>query len=290
MNLREWPSLPGGQRTTQAVCTYSADANGGTFDERKEFKSGYESSVGIFSAKFDEHRQIETIDFTYKGKGQYPAGSLNEAFNIKVINQGDKIRISSDWPFVFYDSGQPTKVLEIAAPSDGFFDFSGSDSPSSMAVMLSAVDLDGDEPAEVWAFGLQGLTIGPGVLQVITGTDSLFTRFKITSLEKCSDRAKEWWEKSRKYYDNWRPPENWKTYIFEGDAENFYGYLDSPDYSYIRMETDDIYSPHGPWVAAYLNEEGLLVRIEQPTDIESPLTTLSHLGGEEAWWTEKEQS
>lgn len=252
----------------ESVSYYDTGEDGGSLVEQYMLKGYGMSLTTTATVEFDKHRRIEALNTKHEIEYAQPLmGDDGSGMDITYEPEKGKMYI-------------PMADMEIDVPKDGFFSFTGSDSPGQLALMLSAVDLDGDEPVKVWSFNGGDWILGEPTLGIFR-----FTRVAITPYEDCSPTTQRWWQNTRDDYDDWQPPDDVRTYILEIEQSKYIYYIEGEGDSHPDLEsTIALYPTEGPYAAVYIDDKHRLIRIEQPTGLMSTLAELKNIGGKKPWW------
>jgi len=286
--IRSEGILPQGiSRTARLVSRYYTDQAGPKLEEELVLRSEFDTMTIGSGVEFDEYRKAGIINLYISEKEHFPGmgGAASPEMRFVFESNGGKVNLRASIP-----KGMGTLTTpgihdrEFYAPDDGFFFFTGTDTPGFTALLLSAIDLDCGKPAKVWVFsGSFWLILGEKA-EEIRDLDQFLTYITITDLKNCPAETQGWWEVSRKYYHDWRPPEDVRIMIFEGDTDTFFPYYNE-SWSYgTKAQIADIYKPYGPFAVAYMDDDGRVIRIEQPGGFLWTAADLKEVGGEKAWW------
>ncbi len=252
----------------KAVSSYDIDEFTSRLVEEYEVRGYGASMVTTTTIDFDERRCVRILDTKHSLDFSQPVPLTEDEKGLQVVYEprNGKMFIAKA------DS-------EIDVPKDGFFSFVGSDAPGLLALAISALDLDGDEPVTVWTFNGGDWILGEPTVGVFR-----FMRVGITPFEDCTPKVKRWWENQRDYYDDWEPPEDVKTYILEIEASKYAFYVEGENYMAELESTVNLYPNVGPYAAIYMDDENRLVRVEQPTGLLATLAELKKIGSRKTWW------
>jgi len=286
--IRNEDILPSGiSRTGRLVNRYYADESGAKLEGEIVLRSEFDTMTIGTKVEFDEDSKADIINLYIYDRENFPGMPGGPSQEIRFIfeNDGEKVSLRANIP---RDAGMLMEPgiydREFYAPNDGFFFFTGADTPGFTALLLAAVDLDTGKPAKVWVFtGSFWLILGENA-EEIRDLDQFLTYITITDLKNCPAETQKWWEDSRKYYNDWRPTDDVRTIIFEGDTDTFYPYYNET-WSYgTKAQIADIYKPYGPFAVAYMDFAGRVIRIEQPGGFLCTAADLKEIGGQKAWW------
>ncbi len=261
---------------------YTAGETGGIFMERYELRAAMMLADTSAVVDFDEHRMIKEIRNKLGIKFIGSGTSEDEGFDATHTFDGSRLNINAG----FYGSNLPDDALraeiKIGGPDDGCFLFGGSDLPGCLALLLSSVDIDGDEPVEVWTYNGGDWILGFPTVGIFR-----FMRLGIVPIENASAEAQKWYNRTRDKYDDWVPGDDVRVVILENLGDTFsYFYEDKSAIA----EVEDLmpaYPGEGPFAAAYIDAEGRLIRIEQPSGLLADLSVLKKIGPEGPWWGTK---
>ena len=176
--------------------------------------------------------------------------------------------------------------VSVKAPKDGFYIYSGSDSPGLVALMLSALELDGDEPASVWVLGGGNLALWATVKGDLVDAEPIFTRVTIYPLDECPTYLKRWWNTTREFFYDWKP-DNLRTYIIFEEGANYSDSFTGQRKERRARKYADLYRIGADIVVAYLDDKDRLVRIEQIGSDYCTAAELVKIGTEDKWWGSK---
>ena len=277
--------------------TYATDEFGGRLEENFEYKYSphyyTDLMVALTETEFDTNRKVKGIHLNVTGEYGYGARYPDELaetpyYEISVVNQGSKI----NWivyDYNYSESGyekEKVRDVSVKAPEDGFYIFSGSDTPGLVALMLSALELDGDEPASVWVLGGGNFALWVTVQGPLMYAEPIFTRVTIYPLDECPTYLKRWWNTTREFFYDWEPDEL-RTYILFEEGANYLGSFTGQYEEREAKEYADLYRIGADIVVAYLDDKDRLVRIEQIGSEYCTAAELVKIGTEDKWWGSK---
>jgi hypothetical protein len=261
---------------------YLPEADGGIFIEQYELRTAFMIAETAAEIEFDEHRLIKSIENNLGIKFVGSGYTADEGFEAVHTFDNGKLHIEAG----FFGANLPEDALKaevrLPAPDDGCYLFGGSDLPGTLAFLLSAIDLDGEEPVEVWTYNGGDWILGYPTVGIFR-----FMRLGIYPYESASADTREWWEDIREDYDDWQPADDVRIVILEnlGDSVSFFNEGDE-----MTPEVEDmlpVYPEIGPFAAAYIDGKGRLIRIEQPSGLLGDLSVLDKIGAGGSWWGDK---
>lgn len=270
---------------------YETANSGGTFKEELTIRSKYEH--GLLGAKvtFDVNRKVRGLNLYIEMKEAMHGMGGSETIRIgfRFEEQDGITELYLDVPPELVEDGFPliNDIIEFDTPDDGYFYFTGADTPGFVALLLSAVDIDGKKPVKVWVFNSSLFLLIGEEAEELRDPEDFLTYVTISDLNECPDETKEWWEDSRKYFNNWKPSLGVRTIIFEGNTDTFYPFYDESWYFTEDADIPDTYMPYGPFAVAYVDEEGRMIRFEQPGGFLCKTAMLEDIETGKPWWGEK---
>jgi hypothetical protein len=281
------------------INTYEAYENGVDLTEVFEYKWGSKKSTDILamttSAQFDAHRRVESITFNVteierlSGSG---SGIQYETPLYEIHMKPGENKLHWTTTHFKKSSGRAAekekekivKDVTVDAPKDGFFCYSGADSPGLIATLLAAVELDGNEPASVWVLGGGNLAIFAGLEGTLMDADPIFTRVTVFPLETSDAILREWWEYSRRFFKYWMPPDDVRTFILFEEGANYLQRFKRSQNKSIAEEAKSKYAIGAGNVMAYVDEKGRVIRVEQMGGTYSMASELVKIGRKDTWW------
>ena len=211
-----------------------------------------------FSARYDESRKTTSLSMELEMK-MYSAMPIpipmpNPVFSYEGrIENNVLIEVMKSAPMM----GMDDQESEEEIPEDGFFFSAGSATPGLTALMLSALDVEDGETATIWL--VNPILFGPAAVM-----GPKFFRTNITELSHCSDEIQDTWDETRESAGGYTPPEDVMTLaIYPGDAapEDFL-----------------------PTTFAYIDGDGRLIRLEEPSSVETIIVELEKIESDKPWW------
>ena len=169
----------------------------------------------------------------------------------------------------------------IDAPEDGFYFYVGSETPGQIALLLSVLELDGEEPASVWVLAGGNLAIWNTQYDDLSAAKAIFTRMTAYPLDKAPSWLRKWWVASRKFYEGWKPGEL-RTYILYEEGNNYYATYERDEE--LAVQFYRMYLNGADIVVAYLDEKDRLVRVEQVGAAYCTASELKKIGTNDKWW------
>ena len=271
-------------------CTVDFRDSGGSFDEAVTVKDSYaRGSIGA-DATFVEHHKIKNLTM-YIEMVDDIRGADSETPRVEYYFEvvGDTTQLQANIPpeeSMFFPGPYQ---MEFNTPADGYFYLTGADTPGFTALLLSSVDLDKGKQANVWIFNPSFFLLFGENEESMRDPEDFLTYVTISDLNECPEETKEWWENSRKYFNNWKPSLGVRTIIFEGNTDTFYPFYDDSWYFAEDADIPDTYMPYGPFAVAYVDEEGRMIRFEQPGGFLCKTATLEDIETGKPWWGEKDE-
>ncbi len=169
----------------------------------------------------------------------------------------------------------------IDAPEDGFYFYVGSETPGQIALLLSVLELDGEEPASVWVLAGGNLAIWNTQYDDLSAAKPIFTRMTAYPLDKAPSWLRKWWVASRKFYEGWKPGEL-RTYILYEEGNNYYATYERDEEKAVQFYL--MYLNGADIVVAYLDDKDRLVRVEQVGASYCTAAQLKKIGTNDKWW------
>lgn len=211
-----------------------------------------------FDAQYDASHRATSIGFSMGTKiySKMPMKLPDKLFSYTgELRDGKLIEDFKGSPM----TGMKNSHSERPAPDDGFFFAGGTSTPGLTALLLAALDIEDGKEATVWMINPDLPQGGP--LEMEAG----FFRARICRLDKCDDGIRDTWDESRGELDNWKP---------DGDTKAYALY----PLPYTSEVFDGLYF-------AYVDNDGRLIRLEEPLGPEPVSLTLTKtLKKSSAWW------
>jgi len=236
---------------------------------------------------FDENRKMVKTDFmiTENPSDIKPDAKEQKLYEISLETKDDKLHMVSTNLMPKKDESSERTIVDITvdAPEDGFYTYTGSNSPGQIALLLSTLELDGEEPACVWILGGGNMALWNTVYGNQMKVVPLFTRMTVYPLEDCPSWLRKWWLASRRFYDGWKPGEL-RTYILFEEGANYFSHFDGDKEPYTTLLYNDLYRNGGDIVVVYLDDKDRLVRVEQVGASYCTAAQLKKIGTDDKWW------
>lgn len=169
----------------------------------------------------------------------------------------------------------------IDAPEDGFYFYIGSDSPGQIALLLSVLELDGEEPASVWVLGGGNMAIWNTQYGDLMAAKPIFTRMTVYPFDTAPSWLRRWWVASRKFYEGWKPGEL-RTYILFEEGDNYLRKFERDEEGWVQFY--NMFINGADIVVAYMDEKDRLVRVEQVGAAYCTASELKKIGTNDKWW------
>lgn len=211
-----------------------------------------------FSAGYDKSRKTTSLSMELQMKMYsvlpIPMNMPNPIFSYEgKVENNMLIEVMKSAPMMGMDNQQS----EEQAPEDGFFFSAGSATPGLTALMLTALDVEDGETATIWL--VNPILFGPAAAM-----GPKFFRTNITELSHCSDEIRDKWDETRESTGGYTPPEDVTTLAIYLDG-------DTPE---------DLL----PTTFAYIDGDGRLVRLEEPSSVETIIVELEKIESDKPWW------
>ncbi len=216
-----------------------------------------------FSAGYDESRKTTSLSMELQMKMYsaipMPMPMPNPVFSYEGKVKNDVlIEVLKSAPMM----GMDNQESEEQAPEDGFFFSAGSATPGLTALMLSALDVEDGETATIWL--VNPILFGPAA-----AIGPKFFRTNITELSQCSDEIQDKWDETRESAGHYTPPEDVTTLAIYPDGDTPEDFL--------------------PTTFAYIDGDGRLVRLEEPSSVETIIVELEKIESDKPWWGRRKQ-
>jgi len=216
-----------------------------------------------FSAGYDESRKTTSLSMELNMKMYsaipMPMNMPNPVFSYEGKVENDVlIEVLKSAPMMGIDNQES----EEQAPEDGFFFSAGSATPGLTALMLSALNVEDGETATIWL--VNPILFGPAAEM-----GPKFFRTNITELSHCSDEIRDKWDDTRESAGGYSPPDDVITLAIYPDGDTPEDFL--------------------PTTFAYIDGDGRLIRLEEPSSVETIIVELEKIESNKPWWGRRKQ-